>query len=317
MATGRRARARASRSRAPVEAGDRTSRRRRAARAGSGRRPRRPRLATGRQPRPPPQLVAPPRRRAQPLRLAARPRATARARRPASSWRSVPGTGPGGRIEHADLDAFARRPGRRAPASPAGATPRATRQSRGDRACAAQIAEKMQEAKRRIPHFIYVEEVDVTELERCASQLNATKRSDQPAHPAAVPDRAMVRSLPEFPQINARFDDEAGVVHAIEAVHMRHRDADRRRPDGAGGAPRRGARPLGRAAEIARLAEAARTGKATREELSGSTITITSLGPLGGIVTTPVINQPEVAIVGPNRIVERPVVRDGAVVAAR
>jgi 2-oxoisovalerate dehydrogenase E2 component (dihydrolipoyl transacylase) len=178
------------------------------------------------------------------------------------------------------------------------------------------IAQKMQESKRRIPHFTYVEEVDVTELEVLRASLNA-KWGAQRGHLTLLPLllRAMVLAVREFPQINARFDDEAGVVTRHGAVHigiatqteaglmvpvLRHAEA----------------RDLwASAAEVARLAQAARAGKATRDELTGATLTITSLGALGGIVSTPVINPPEVAIVGVNRIVERPVLQGGAVVA--
>ena len=177
------------------------------------------------------------------------------------------------------------------------------------------IAQKMQEAKRRIPHFSYVEEIDVTELEALRARLNA-QRGDERDRLTPLPllARAIVVAVREFPQVNARFDDDNGVVTRFGAVHigiatqtdaglmvpvLRHAEA----------------RDLwANAAEIARLADAARAGKARRDELSGSTITITSLGALGGIVTTPVINHPEVAIVGVNRIVERPMMRGGAVV---
>ena len=177
------------------------------------------------------------------------------------------------------------------------------------------IAQKMQEAKRHIPHFTYVEEIDVTELEALRAQLNA-KWGAQRRHLTLLPliARAIVLAVREHPQVNARFDDAAGIITRYGAVHigiatqtdaglmvpvLRHAEA----------------RDLwANATEIARLAEAARSAKAVRDELTGSTITITSLGALGGIVTTPVINHPEVAIVGVNRIVERPVMRGGAVV---
>ena len=177
------------------------------------------------------------------------------------------------------------------------------------------IAEKMQESKRRIPHFTYVEEVDITEIEAMRAQLNAKWRSER-GHLTLLPFimRAVARTLPDYPEINARYDDDAGTLTKYGAVHLgvatqtpaglmvpvvRHAEA----------------RDLWScAAEVARLAEAARSGKAQREDLTGSTITITSLGPLGGIVTTPVINYPEVAIVGVNRAVERPMIRNGAVV---
>lgn len=176
----------------------------------------------------------------------------------------------------------------------------------------------MQEAKRRIPHFTYVEELDMTELEALRAHLNTTKRADQPklnVLPFMI--RALVRVLPSYPQINARFDDEAGVVHRFAAVHvgiatqtanglvvpvLRHAEA-------------RDVWDM--SAEIARIAAVTRDGKASRDDLTGSTITITSLGALGGIVTTPVINHPEVAIIGPNAIIERPVVRNGQIVVRK
>lgn len=229
----------------------------------------------------------------------------------------VPGTGPAGRITGEDLDRYL---------------------AAGDQALAApsclpavrtgveevkviglrrQIAERMSEAKRRIPHFSYIEEVDVTELERLRAQLNA----EDPARPrlTLLPFliRAVVRALPRFPQINAIYDDEAGIVRRFAPVHL---GLATRTPSGLVVPVLRHAEAMDlwtAAAEIARLASAARAGKATREELSGSTITITSLGPLGGLATTPVINRPEVAILGPNRIVERPVVVGGAVVVRK
>ena len=177
------------------------------------------------------------------------------------------------------------------------------------------IAEKMQESKRRIPHFAYVEEVDVTALEELRAQLNKKYRSER-GHLTMLPFlmRAIVRALPEFPEINARFDDDAGTLTKYGAVHL---GIATQTPAGlmVPVVKNAEARDLWScASEVARLAEAARTAKASRDELTGSTITITSLGPLGGIVTTPVINYPEVAIIGVNKIVERPVVRDGQVV---
>jgi len=178
------------------------------------------------------------------------------------------------------------------------------------------IAQKMQEAKRRIPHFSYVEEVDVTELEQLRARINqvhGSARGKLTLLPLLI--RAMTLALRDFPQINARFDDDAGVVTRYEAVHL----GIATQTDGGLMVPvLRHAEGLDLwqcAAGVARVAEGARTGKAPREELSGSTITLTSLGPLGGIVSTPVINHPEVAIVGVNRIVERPMLRGGQVVA--
>ncbi len=177
------------------------------------------------------------------------------------------------------------------------------------------IAQKMQEAKRRIPHFSYVEEVDVTELEALRAKLNerhGATRGKLTVLPFIA--RAVVLALQDFPQMNARFDDDAGVVTRYEPVHL---GIATQTESGLMVPVLHHAEAMDLwtfAREVTRLAEATRSGKATREELSGSTITITSLGPLGGIVTTPVINHPEVAIVGVNRIVERPVFQGDAIV---
>jgi 2-oxoisovalerate dehydrogenase E2 component (dihydrolipoyl transacylase) len=177
------------------------------------------------------------------------------------------------------------------------------------------IAQKMQESKRNIPHFSYVEECDVTELEALRERLNArhgASRGKLTVLPLLV--RALCRALRDFPQINARFDDEAAVVNRFEAVHL---GVAAQTPSGLMVPVIRHAQALDLwscASEIRRLADAARSGRATREELSGSTFTLSSLGPLGGIVTTPVINHPEVGILGVNRIVERPMMRGGQVV---
>lgn len=175
------------------------------------------------------------------------------------------------------------------------------------------IAENMAASKRAIPHFSYVEECDVTALEALRTQLNTRAREDRPRLtllPLLIV--ALCRTLPDFPMLNARYDDEAGVVTRHGAVHM---GVATQTPAGLMVPVIRDAQDLNPwqlARAIARLAQAAREGTALREELSGSTFTITSLGPLGGIATTPVINRPEVAIIGPNRIVERPVfVPDG------
>jgi 2-oxoisovalerate dehydrogenase E2 component (dihydrolipoyl transacylase) len=232
----------------------------------------------------------------------------------------VMGSGPAGRITHADLDAYVAR-GK----TGGGAGMRADRyaQLEGEETVPViglrrKIAEKMQDAKRRIPHFTYVEEIDVTEIEALRTQLNArwgNERGRLTLLPLLM--RAIVLSVRSFPQVNARFDDEAGVVTRFHPVHIGI--ATQTEPGLMVPVVRNAeARDLwASAAEVARLAEAARSGKALREELSGSTITITSLGALGGIVTTPVINHPEVAIVGVNRMVERPVIRDGAMVARK
>jgi 2-oxoisovalerate dehydrogenase E2 component (dihydrolipoyl transacylase) len=228
----------------------------------------------------------------------------------------VHGSGPAGRIEHADLDVYLA--SRRA----ATASRRGTqlREKHGEEQVPViglrrKIAQKMQEAKRRIPHFSYVEEIDVTELEALRAKLNSkygTARGKLTVLPFIA--RAVVLAVADFPMMNARFDDDAGVVTRYQAVHLgvaAQTDAGLMVP------VLRHAEAMDLwtcAKEIARLADAARSGKAGRDELAGSTITISSLGPLGGIVTTPVINHPEVAIVGVNRIVERPVFQGDAVV---
>jgi 2-oxoisovalerate dehydrogenase E2 component (dihydrolipoyl transacylase) len=176
----------------------------------------------------------------------------------------------------------------------------------------------MQLAKRHIPHFSYVEEVDVTGLDDLRLHLNAGKKPDQPKL-TLLPFlmRALVRVLPDYPQINATFDDEARVVRRHAPVHI---GIATQTPKGLLVTVVRHAEALDlwdSATEVGRLATAAREGKATRDDLTGSTITITSLGPLGGVVTTPVINRPEVAIVGPNRIVARPVVRGDQIVVRK
>ena len=230
----------------------------------------------------------------------------------------VPGTGAGGRIMQADLDAHAPQPSK--VRSEVMADQRYTERNDEEQVpvigLRRRIARKMQESKRRIPHFTYVEEVDVTELEALRARLNTTwakQRGRLTLLPFLM--RAVVLAVREFPQTNSRYDDDADVITRYGAVHLgiatqtdsglmvpvvRHAEA----------------RDLWSCAgEVARLADAARDGKVTRDELSGSTITITSLGALGGIISTPVINHPEVAIIGINRIVERPMIRGGAVVA--
>ncbi|MGU3305433.1 dihydrolipoamide acetyltransferase family protein [Pseudomonas sp. M5A4_2d] len=232
--------------------------------------------------------------------------------------RLVQGTGPAGRILHEDLEAYLLQ----GPAKTSAAgNPYAERNSEeqipviGMRR---KIAQRMQDATRRAAHFSYVEEIDVTALDELRVHLNekhGATRGKLTLLPFIV--RAMVVALRDFPQINARYDDENQVITRLGAVHVgvatqsdvglmvpvvRHAEA----------------RSLwGNAEEIARLATAARNGKASRDELSGSTITLTSLGALGGIVSTPVLNLPEVAIVGVNRIVERPMVIKGQIVVRK
>ncbi len=231
----------------------------------------------------------------------------------------VPGSGPAGRIEHADLDNYIASGGNTS--VPPGAGGYAQREGVEEIKVIGlrrKIAEKMQEAKRRIPHFAYVEEIDMTELESLRAHLNATRKSDQPKL-TLLPFlmRGLARLLPAWPQINARYDDDAGVVHRHAAVHI---GIATQTANGLIVPVVRHAEALDiwqAAVEVARIAQLTRDGKASREELSGSTITITSLGALGGVVTTPVINHPEVAIIGPNAIVPRPVVRDGQIVVRK
>lgn len=218
-----------------------------------------------------------------------------------------------GRVRHADLDAFL--------AYNAGSGFGAADKARADETIKViglrkRIAQNMAAAKRHIPHFTYVEECDVTDLEELRAQLNAARGDAEGSRPklTMLPMliTAICKVIPQFPMINARYDDEAGIVTRYGSVHLgmaAQTDSGLMVPV-IRDAQSRNLWQLAR--EIGRLAEAARTGKATSEELSGSTLTITSLGPLGGVATTPVINRPEVAIIGPNRIVERPMfVPDG------
>ncbi len=256
-------------------------------------------------------------------RILAAPAVRRRAKELGIDLENVTGSGPDGRITQADLDE-ATSQGPRGPSLKFSVgsggkyipgTQRTTEEVVPIIGLRRKIAEKMQESKRRIPHFTYVEEVDVTALEDLRAQLNKKWRSER-GHLTILPFLmlAMTRTLPDFPEINARYDDDGGTLTKYGAVHL---GIAAQTPNGLMVPVVRNAeaRDLwSNAAEVARLAEAARTGKATREELTGSTITITSLGPLGGIVTTPVVNYPEVAIVGVNKVVERPVVREGQIV---
>jgi 2-oxoisovalerate dehydrogenase E2 component (dihydrolipoyl transacylase) len=231
----------------------------------------------------------------------------------------VPGSGPAGRIEHADLDAFIASKGQTARPQTGGSSyaQRTAVEYIKVIGLRRKIAEKMQDAKRRIPHFAYIEEVDMTELEALRAHLNATHKDRGKLTVLPFFMRALVKVLPDYPQINARFDDDAGVVHRHAAVHI---GIATQTPGGLIVPVVKHAETLdlwAAAAEVARVSTAARDNKAKSDELSGSTITITSLGPLGGIATTPVINHPEVAIIGPNKIVERPVVRGGQVVVRK
>lgn len=229
--------------------------------------------------------------------------------------RLVRGTGPAGRILHEDLEAYLAQGQSNASTATAAYAQRNDEQQIPVIGMRRKIAQRMQDATQRAAHFSYVEEIDVTAVEELRAHLNekyGATRGKLTLLPFLV--RALVVALRDFPQINARYDDEAQVITRLGAVHVgvatqadiglmvpvvRHAEA----------------RSLwDSAAEISRLATAARTGKASRDELSGSTITLTSLGALGGIVSTPVLNLPEVAIVGVNKIVERPMVVKGQIV---
>ncbi|WP_186403266.1 dihydrolipoamide acetyltransferase family protein [Sphingopyxis sp. P1IMeth2] len=212
----------------------------------------------------------------------------------------------GDRIRHADLDAFLRYSGGQGYHAPGASRARADEPVKviGMRR---KIAENMAASKRAIPHFTYVEEMDVTALEEMRADLNANRGGRPKLTMLPFLIVAICRTIPQFPMINARYDDEGGVVTRYGAVHLgmaTQTDAGLMVPV-IRDAQDKNVWQL--ASEIARLAEAARTGKAKVEELTGGTLTVTSLGPLGGIATTPVINRPEVAIIGPNKIVERPV----------
>ncbi|HYI48204.1 MAG TPA: dihydrolipoamide acetyltransferase family protein [Allosphingosinicella sp.] len=214
----------------------------------------------------------------------------------------------GDRVRHADLDAYLLYHG--------GSVSRGAAPARRDEdikvvGLRRKIAENMQEAKRRIPHFTLVEEYDVTALEDVRAMMNADRGANPKLTMLPFLISALCRTLPDYPQLNARYDDEANVIHRSGAVHM---GMATQTDSGLSVAVIRdaGGRDLwDLAAEVKRLADATRAGKAAREELSGSTITISSLGPMGGLVSTPVINRPEVAILAVNKVKEMPVVVDG------
>jgi 2-oxoisovalerate dehydrogenase E2 component (dihydrolipoyl transacylase) len=249
-------------------------------------------------------------------RVMASPADRRRAREAGIDLSTVAGSGPGGRIVRGDLDLAVAKP------SAAG---NANAQDRGPATTEIKviglrrlIAERMSEAKRNIPHFAYVEEVDVTELESLRTHLNANRAKDAASMsflPLVV--AALTRVLESFPQCNVLYDAARGVLVRHRAAHV---GIATQTPDGLKVPVVRNAQALGLweiAAEIRRLAERARSNKASREELTGSTITVTSLGKLGGIASTPIINAPEVAIIGLNKAVERPMVHQGAIAVRR
>jgi len=234
----------------------------------------------------------------------ASPAVRLRAREAGIDLRQVPGTGPAGRVTHEDLDAFA---ARGAAVVVAGLQEKTGVEEIKVIGLRRRIAEKMALAKSRIPHITYVEEVDVTALEELRAKLNASKKPER-AKLTVLPFlmRALVKAVAEQPQLNAIYDDDAGIIHRHAGVHI---GMAAQTPGGlmVPVVKHAEARDLWDcAAEVNRLADAAKAGTATREELTGSTITITSLGAMGGVATTPVINYPEVAIVGVNKIMIRP-----------
>lgn len=221
----------------------------------------------------------------------------------------------GGHVRHADLDAFL------SYGSAKGYRPSSSAK-REDKAIKVigmrrRIADNMAASKRNIPHFTYVDEIDVTQIEAMRADLNENRGSKPKLTLLPLLIVAICKTIPQFPMLNARFDDEAGVVTRYGSVHLgmaTQTDAGLMVPV-IRDAQNRNIWQL--AMEITRLADAARNGTAKSEELSGSTLTITSLGPLGGIATTPVINRPEVAIIGPNKIVERPMFVGDAIEARK
>ena len=264
-------------------------------------------------------------------RVATSPAIRRRAHEAGVDLSKVPGSGPNGRIVREDFEAYVEQRVGHAP--PPGALPRSPRRCvRGpppvaDGAATEEIkviglrrliAQRMSEAKRNIPHFAYVEEMDVTDLEALRRHLNSKLAKGAPSLtylPFLV--LALVRVLKEFPQANAQYDAERGVIIRHRAVHV---GVATQTPEGLKVPVVRDAQALSLwelAAEMRRVTEAARTNKATRDELTGSTITVTSLGKLGGIASTPIINAPEVSIIGVNRAVERPVVLNGGITIRR
>jgi 2-oxoisovalerate dehydrogenase E2 component (dihydrolipoyl transacylase) len=258
-------------------------------------------------------------------RVKASPATRRRAREAGVDLRGVAGSGPGGRITRQDFDETlatrARAPTPGAAAAVAASGLRAPRTGTDEVKVIGVrrvIAQRLQEVKRNVPHFAYVEEVDVTELESLRAHMNE-RRPAGAGSLSYLPfiGLALARVLEDFPQCNAHYDAERNVLVRHRGVHL---GIATQTPDGlkvpvVRHVEAQGLWPL--AAEIRRVAEAARNGKAAREELSGSTVTLTSLGKLGGIVSTPILNAPEVAIVGVNKAIERPVVLGGAIAIRR
>jgi 2-oxoisovalerate dehydrogenase E2 component (dihydrolipoyl transacylase) len=255
-------------------------------------------------------------------RVMASPATRRRAREAGIDLRRIQGSGPGGRIIPQDLSASVRAPDSSGSPDSEVITPPAKRGDTGTEEIKViglrrVIAQRMSEAKRTIPHFAYVEEVDVTQLESLRSHLNSER--DRAASLSYLPFiiAALVRALQRFPQCNAHYDEKRGVIVRHRAVHV---GIATQTPDGLLVPVLRHAESLSItqiAADIRLLADNARSKKSPREELTGSTITVSNLGKLGGIASTPVINAPEVAIIGVNNALERPVIQHGAIVIRR
>ena len=222
----------------------------------------------------------------------------------------------GDHIRHSDLDAYLNY------GSGQGYRPSGGSQKRDDEVIKVigmrrKIAQNMAESKRNIPHFSYVDEIDMTEIEDMRADLNSNRGNRPKLTILPLIIAAICKSLPDFPMLNATFDDEAGVVTRHGAVHL---GMATQTDQGLMVPVLKNAQDMNiwqLASEISRLSASARDGSAKAADLSGSTLTLTSLGPLGGIATTPVINRPEVAIIGPNKIVERPVIIDGEIHARK
>ncbi|MFP5489224.1 MAG: dihydrolipoamide acetyltransferase family protein, partial [Acidimicrobiia bacterium] len=260
---------------------------------------------TSAQPPPPPRPVD--------AKPTAAPAVRARAKELGIDLAAVDGTGPEGRVVHADLDRLA---GGRPPARPARAAASGEGTARPVRGVRRRIAERLTTAWTEIPHITYVDAVDVTELERLRAELNTRSEQYDGVRLTLLPflATAIVLAVRDQPNVNAHYDHAGETLTTFDAVHV---GIATQTDDGLRVPVVRHAESLGiwdLAAEIVRVSEAARDGSAAREELSGSTITITSLGALGGLVTTPLLNPPEVAIVGVTKIEIRPVWQDGAFV---
>ncbi|MGA9847730.1 MAG: dihydrolipoamide acetyltransferase family protein, partial [Roseiarcus sp.] len=245
----------------------------------------------------------------------ASPAVRARAREAGVDLRFVRGSGPAGRITHDDLEAYIARPPEAPAAKRAGKEPNMAVETIKVVGLRRRIAQNMAESSRRVAHFSYVEEIDVTAFEELRASLNARATEERPKL-TMLPFLmlATVKAVADFPQVNAHYDDDNEVITRFGAVHL---GVATQTPVGLMVPVVRHAETLTLrecAREMRRVSEAARQGVAARDELSGSTITLTSLGALGGVASTPVVNRPEVAIIGVNKVMVRPVWRDGGFV---